>query len=241
VQRCLLDGNLASQSDLAYKNRYSKSTGEIVSSLTDIFAPFEGNALVEWFEDLTELWHETGPIPPDDRLAPRGMSQSIHYHNYWLWHQEDEARRTDVPDQDIAAAKRAIDKHNQLRNDGIETIDLWIDNVLNAAGINPGPEIELNSETPGSMVDRLSILSLKIFHMEEQALREDLLPDLQELCVLRANVLREQRQDLALALDKLFLDLRQVHKRHKVYRQYKMYNDPRFNPAIYLNKKEEGQ
>jgi len=210
-----------------------------VASLTDIFAPFSGMSLIEWFEDLTQLWHETGPIPPDDRLSPKGMTQALHYHNYWLWHQEDEARRTDVADKAIAAAKRAIDLHNQQRNDGIETIDLWIDNVLNAAGINPGGDVELNSETPGSMIDRLSILSLKIFHMDEQAQREDLSPDLKELCEIRGNVLREQRQDLAVALDKLFLELRQVRKRHKVYRQYKMYNDPRFNPAIYLNRKEE--
>lgn len=207
-------------------------------SLTDILAPLEGNGLIEWFDDLTGLWHETGPIPPDDRLAPKGMTQSLHYHNYWLWHQEDEARRQDVIAEDIAAAKRLIDKHNQQRNDGIETIDLWIDNVLNVAGIKPGPEVELNSETPGSMVDRLSILSLKIYHMDEQASREELTADLRDLCKIRANVLREQRHDLALALDKLFLDLRQVHKRHKVYRQYKMYNDPRFNPAIYLHKKK---
>ena len=212
-----------------------------MTSLNDIFAQFAGNGLIEWFADLTELWHETGPIPPDDRLSPKGMTQALHYHNYWLWHQEDEARRTDVSDKDIAAAKRAIDMHNQQRNDGIETIDLWIDNVLSAAGINPGPEIGLNSETPGSMVDRLSILSLKIYHMDEQSQRKELAPDLKELCEIRANVLREQRQDLALALDKLFLDLRQVCKRHKVYRQYKMYNDPRFNPAIYMNKKEEGK
>jgi hypothetical protein len=58
---------------------------------------------------------------------------------------------------------------------------------------------------------------------------------------LRTNILLEQRQDLAHALDKLFLDLRQVRKRHKVYRQFKMYNDPRFNPAIYLNKKEDAR
>jgi hypothetical protein len=212
-----------------------------VTSLNDIFAQFEGNGLIEWFGDLTELWHETGPIRPDDRLSPKGMTQALHYHNFWLWHKEDEARRTDISDEEIATAKRTIDMQNQQRNDGIENIDLWIDNVLNAAGINPGVEVELNSETPGSMVDRLSILSLKIYHMDEQSMRKDLGAELQELCEIRANVLREHRHDLALALDKLFLDLRQVRKRHKVYRQYKMYNDPRFNPAIYMNKKEEGK
>lgn len=206
------------------------------TSLSSILAPLEGLSLIEWFTDLTELWHETGSIPPEDRLSPKGMTQWIHFHNYSLWHLEDEARRTDVEDSHIAEAKRAIDRHNQQRNDGIEQVDFWIDNVLTTAGINPDAGTELNSETPGSIIDRLSILCLKIFHMEEQKERADLKKDVKELCTLRVNILCEQRDDLAKALDKLFMDLRQVVKRHKVYRQFKMYNDPRFNPALYKNK-----
>ncbi|MBN2356074.1 DUF4254 domain-containing protein [candidate division KSB1 bacterium] len=207
-----------------------------MTSLTTILAPLSGNNLIEWYSDLTSLWHETGPIPPEDPLTPKGMTQWIHFHNYSLWHHEDEARRTDVPDKHIADAKHAIDRHNQQRSDGIEKLDIWIDNVLHTAGIEPEEEVEFNSETPGSIIDRLSILSLKIYHMDEQIERSDLSKELNELCTLRANILREQRDDLAKALDKLFLDLRQVKKRHKVYRQFKMYNDPRFNPAIYKNK-----
>lgn len=210
-----------------------------MTSLTDIFAPLSSATLLEWYNDLTGLWHETGAIAPEDRLTPKGMTQWIHYHNFSLWHEEDEARRTDMPDSHIALAKRAIDKHNQQRNDGIEKIDVWIDNVLKTAGIQPDDSIEINSETPGSIIDRLSILALKIYHMEEQAERSDLAPEVRDLCVIRLNILREQQTDLARALDKLFLDLRQVHKKHKVYRQFKMYNDPRFNPAIYLNRKDD--
>ncbi len=210
-----------------------------MTSLTDIFSPLASSNLLEWFQDLNQLWHETGPIAPEDRQASKGMTQWIHYHNYCLWHEEDEARRSDVPDAYIVRAKRDIDKHNQQRNDGIEKVDVWIDNVLSTAGIQPDEQVELNSETPGAIIDRLSILTLKIYHMEEQKERPDLSDDLRNLCDLRRSILHEQINDLARALDKLFLDLRQVKKRHKVYRQFKMYNDPRFNPAVYLHRRDD--
>ncbi len=204
-----------------------------MASLSEILAPFQGKNLVEWFDDLTILWHETGPIEPDDHLSPKGMTQWIHYSNFVLWHYEDEARRVDVSDSEIAKCKRAIDKRNQQRNDGIEQLDIWIDNALTAAGVQPPRDAEINSETPGSIIDRLSILSLKIFHMEEQARREEAEDSHRTLSELRAKVLAEQRSDLLHALDRLFLDLRMTKKQHKVYRQFKMYNDPRFNPALY--------
>lgn len=207
-----------------------------MTSLTQIFAPFKGETLLEWLTDLTALWHETGPIVPKDYLSPIGMSQWIHYHNYALWHLEDEARRTDVPDSEIAKCKRAIDKHNQKRNDGIEQVDIWIENVLKTAGIETDANVEINSETPGSIIDRLSILSLKIFHMSEQCERKGLDEDIREMLQVRTNILLEQRDDLSKSLNKLILDLRQAKKRHKVYRQFKMYNDPQFNPSIYKNK-----
>ncbi len=204
-----------------------------MASLSEILVPFQGKNLVEWFDDLTVLWHETGPIEPDDHLSPKGMTRWIHYNNFVLWHYEDEARREDVPDSEIAKCKRAIDKRNQQRNDGIEQLDIWIDNALTAAGIQAPQDAEINSETPGSIIDRLSILSLKIFHMEEEARREDAEESHRTLCQLRAKILTEQRNDLVHAIDRLFLDLRLTKKRHKVYRQFKMYNDPRFNPALY--------
>jgi hypothetical protein len=204
-----------------------------VNSLSEIFAPFKSENLIEWFDDLVTLWHETGPIEPEDHHSPKGMFQWVHYHNFKLWHSEDQARRTDLEPEKIVACKRKIDHHNQLRNDGIEQIDVWIDNVLKTAEIDPDDSVEINSETPGSIIDRLSILTLKIYHMEEQTRRQDIDRSHLELCQMRCQILLQQRQDLGVAFDKLMLDLRQVKKKHKIYRQYKMYNDPMFNPGLY--------
>ena len=204
-----------------------------MSSLTEILTPFKGDRLVEWFTDLVDLWHNTGPLEPEDHLSPKGMTQWIHYNNFIIWHFEDDARRTDVQDSEIVKCKRQIDKHNQLRNDAIERIDVWIDTVLKNYSIEPSDAVEANSETPASIIDRLSIISLKIYHMQEQLDRKDVDKEHLELAKKRIGVLEEQRDDLIKALDKLILDLRQARKRHKIYRQYKMYNDPRFNPALY--------
>ena len=206
-------------------------------SLTEILSPFEGNRLIEWFSDLTQLWHNAAPVVSEDHDSPKGMTQWIHYNNFLLWHLEDDARRTDVPAEEIVKCKRAIDQHNQQRNDGIEKVDIWLDNVLKTSGIQPGDDVEINSETPGSIIDRMSILSLKIYHMREQSEREGVSEDHRKVARARLGVLEEQLRDLAKALDKLILDLRKANKRHKVYRQFKMYNDPNFNPAIYSSKK----
>ncbi len=203
-----------------------------MKSLTEIFAPFKSDNLLEWFDDLVLLWHETGPIEPEDRYTPKGMVQWVHYHNFQLWHHEDQARRHDLPAEELISHKRAIDRHNQARNDGIEQIDVWIENVLVTSGIEPNRETEMNSETPGSICDRLSILSLKIYHTDEQKTRPDVEKNHIKICKDRLAILHEQRKDLGHALDRLILDLRQAKKRHKIYRQFKMYNDPRFNSFL---------
>ncbi len=207
-------------------------------SLTEIFTPFKGARIIEWFTDLSELWHNTGPIEPEDHLSPKGMTHWIHYNNFTLWHLEDDARRSDVDASEIVSCKRKIDMYNQQRNDAIERIDVWIANVLENADIHPDEETEMNSETPGSIVDCLSIVCLKIYHMSEQLHRDDVDKEHKKVASLRLAILNEQRDDLSKALDKLMLDLRQAKKRHKVYRQFKMYNDPRFNPSIYKPKKD---
>ncbi len=207
-----------------------------MQSLTEIFTPFKGVRIVEWFTDLSELWHNTGPIEPDDHLSPKGMTQWIHYNNFTLWHLEDDARRSNVDAAEIVSCKRKIDTYNQQRNDAIERIDVWIANVLDNADIYPGEETEMNSETPGSIIDRLSIVCLKIYHMSEQLHRNDVDKEHKKVAGMRLAILNEQRDDLTNALDKLVLDLRQAKKRHKVYRQFKMYNDPRFKPSLYKSK-----
>jgi hypothetical protein len=165
-----------------------------------------------------------------------------HFHNRSLWAQEDLARRTLAPDADIVANKRAIDRHNQARNDAIERIDEFL---LSALGlVDPAtigsalpvstvaPGARLNSETAGSMLDRISILGLKIAAMREQTQRTDVDDAHRQACGERLQRLIQQRADLGACYDALLADARAGRAYFKVYRQFKMYNDPRLNPAL---------
>jgi hypothetical protein len=154
-----------------------------------------------------------------------------HRCNRSLWDEEDQARRRDVPDSAIAANKRSIDVFNQRRNDAIEKIDETLLALLPA--LEQGAKARLNSETAGAMIDRLSILALKIFHMRIQTKRADAGKDHLETSRARLARLIEQRADLAGCLDALLADCLAGRARFKVYRQFKMYNDPAFNPYLY--------
>ena len=155
-----------------------------------------------------------------------------HRCNCLLWDEEDLARRRSVPDAEIAGNKRAIDGHNQKRNDAIERIDEHLLNLLAARK----DDARLSSETPGAMIDRLSILSLKIHHMRLQTQRRDVDRAHVENCLLKLQRLNEQRADLAACLDRLLAECARGESYFKVYRQFKMYNDPALNPAIYGEK-----
>jgi hypothetical protein len=154
-----------------------------------------------------------------------------HRHNRLLWEEEDLARRRNVSDSEIAANKRNIDRYNQQRNDAIERTDEQLLNLLSA--VRPGPDARLNSETPGAMIDRLSILSLRIRNMKLQAERTDVARAHIESCLAKLARMEEQRADLASCLDQLLADCASGTRRFKIYRQFKMYNDPALNPAIY--------
>ena len=154
-----------------------------------------------------------------------------HRHNRLLWDEEDLARRRNVPDSEIAGNKRSIDRYNQKRNDAIEQVDVLLLELLSA--VRPGPDARLNSETPGAIIDRLSILSLRIRHMRLQAERKDVAAAHIEGCLAKLDRLKEQRTDLASCLDQLLADCASGASQFKVYRQFKMYNDPALNPAIY--------
>jgi len=157
-----------------------------------------------------------------------------HRYNCLLWDEEDLARRTHVADAEIAINKRAIDGYNQKRNDAIERIDEVMLDAL--SGVKRKPGAILNSETAGSMVDRQSILSLKIHHMRLQTTRADVDQLHIENCMMRLSRFLEQRRDLAGCFDRLVAESARGDAWFKVYRQYKMYNDPNLNPAIYGEK-----
>ena len=200
----------------------------------DNFPFLKGQHLCSLFDDWTRQWHDNDVPAISEMRDFQDYVKWIHYNNFMLWHQEDEARREDVADSVIVQCKRAIDRINQQRNDGIESIDLWIADQLK--NVPQRKEAAMNSETCGSIIDRLSILSLKIYHMREQTERSDVPAGHLERAQQRLSILREQRQDLLMAFDDLWYDLEHGRKRHKIYRQYKMYNDPDTNPALYSRK-----
>lgn len=165
-----------------------------------------------------------------------------HRNNARLWCEEDLARRTRVPDAEIVANKRQIDGFNQARNNAIERIDEWLllhlglvdaGSAATAQPVSLAPDgARLNSETAGSMIDRLSILSLKCKAMGEQVARTDVDEAHRGSARERLARLEEQRDDLRRCLDELLADSRVGRAYFKVYRQFKMYNDPSFNPAL---------
>jgi Protein of unknown function (DUF4254) len=168
------------------------------------------------------------------------------YHNHrfnsLLWAEEDLARRTTVSTEQIAANKRAIDAYNQARNDATERLDelllvsLGLVDADSARSDAPQarvpPGARLNSETAGSMVDRLSILALKLYAMQAQTQRQDVDAAHRASTTVKLERLRQQRQDLGACFDALMADAAAGRAYFKVYRQFKMYNDPRFNPAL---------
>jgi hypothetical protein len=191
--------------------------------------------LVTLHDGAVERWHAQ-PVAVGESEPLWREIQTNHARNFELWHEEDQARDPDAPDAVIARVKRAIDRLNQARNDAMERIDETVRSSLGAGSAGEAATVDarpLHSETVGSIVDRLSILSLKIFHMREQAERPDADAEHRRTCAAKLAVLLEQRGDLAAALAALADDLAAGRKRFKVYRQMKMYNDPALNPVLH--------
>jgi hypothetical protein len=155
-----------------------------------------------------------------------------HLANFELWHIEDEARAPGATDAELAGVKRRVDRTNQRRNDLAEQLDRALLAWLEPRWL-PNAAAELNSESPGLMIDRLSILALKIYHTREEAERADAPHGHAARNLERLAILEEQRADLAACLDALWRETLAGTRRFKLYRQLKMYNDPSLNPAIY--------
>jgi hypothetical protein len=203
--------------------------------------------IVELQDRMTIRWHveldagsEGSPAVPSTDAGEGNKSDEHwleqvarqHRANFDLWHIEDEARAPSATDAEIARLKRRVDITNQLRNDLAEALDRTLLGRLESRGL-PNPAAPLHSETPGLIVDRLSILSLKIYHTREEAERADAPPGHAERNRERLAILEEQRADLAACLDALWRETLSCTRRFKLCRQLKMYNDPSLNPAIY--------
>ncbi len=151
------------------------------------------------------------------------------------WHLEDIIRDPHIDPIEALQLKRRIDRSNQDRTDLVEQIDSYFRQKY--SDVNVSPDATINTESPAWAVDRLSILALKIYHMREQAEREDASEEHKQKCGAKLNVLLEQQVDLSTAIDQLLGDIAEGRKYMKVYRQMKMYNDPSTNPILYANKK----
>ena len=178
----------------------------------------------------TAEWHETSPKATEEGLL--GLAATEHHCNFELWHEEDRARREDRGFEFVYQAKRSIDRWNQRRNDCIEQIDKWLIERLPAFS----ETIPMHSETPGMIIDRLSILALKEYHMAEEAQRQDAHEEQRARCRQRLGVLRSQRSDLRNALAELLSDVAEGRRGFRVYYQFKMYNDPALNPELYKSR-----
>jgi hypothetical protein len=197
--------------------------------------------IVKLHDEKTSAWHtEALPGAEADEQTDSWLIRVERQHraNFDLWHIEDEARIPGATDAKLADVKRRIDRTNQHRNDLAEDLDRALLDWLAPQKL-PAHEAPLHSESPGLIIDRLSILALKIYHTREEAERTDCSTAHAERSRERLAILEEQRTDLARCLDLLWRESLAGTRRFKLYRQLKMYNDPTLNPAIYKNSASE--
>lgn len=166
---------------------------------------------------------------------PKDKIEHLLYRKNWIdtvqWHYEDIIRDPEIDPVEALALKRKIDASNQDRTDMVEFIDSYfLDKYKDVA---PKPDATINSESPAWAIDRLSILALKIYHMREEAQREDASKEHKEKCAAKLAVLLEQKKDLSTAIDQLLDAIASGDKYMKVYKQMKMYNDQDLNPVLY--------
>ncbi len=186
-------------------------------------------------EDYHRYDHVDTPIVDP---YPAGSIEYLLYHKNWIdtvqWHLEDIIRDPEIDPAEALAIKRRIDASNQERTDMVEYIDSYfLDRYKTVA---PLAEATINTETPAWAVDRLSILALKIYHMQQEAQRTDVSAEHRAACQAKLEVLLTQRTDLSQAIEELLADIGAGRKYMKLYKQMKMYNDPDLNPVLYAKK-----
>ncbi len=194
---------------------------------------------IEIFNQSIIDYHKTDNIYEKEKNPfPENTIEWLLYHKNWIdtvqWHLEDEIRSPNIEDKQVVFLKRWIDRSNQERNDTVEKIDDWF--LLQFKKIVPKPNAKMNSESPAWILDRMSILCLKIYHMEQEVRREDASLEHIEKCKNKLNILLEQQKDLSICYDEYISDILNGEKIMKVYRQMKMYNDEELNPVLRKNK-----
>ena len=192
-----------------------------------------------FFDDTTRLYHEHDNVDAKvDNPYENGSIEHTLFAKNWIdavqWHLEDIIRDPEIDPVAALALKRRIDRSNQDRTDMVEELDTYFRETYK--DVKPLDGATINTESPAWALDRLSILALKIYHMEVEVARTDASPEHIAKCQAKLNVLLEQRSDLITAINQLLDDIAAGRKYMKVYRQMKMYNDPDTNPVLYASK-----
>ncbi|MDR3010888.1 MAG: DUF4254 domain-containing protein [Sphingobacterium sp.] len=181
--------------------------------------------------------HDDVDYPINNPYEKQSLEHLL-YLKCWIdtaqWHMEDIIRNPNIEPREGLYWKRRIDESNQHRTDTVEYIDSYF--LQQYKGINVNPLASINTESPAWAIDRLSILALKIYHMEQETLRNDASVNHNFECQKKLNILLEQRKDLSQGIDELISAIETGQKYMKVYRQMKMYNDPSLNPILYTVK-----
>jgi hypothetical protein len=172
---------------------------------------------------------------PINNPFEKDQIEHLLYAKNWVdtvqWHYEDIIRDPHIDPVAALELKRKIDASNQVRTDMVEYIDSYF--LQKYSHISPKAEAKINTESPAWAIDRLSILALKIYHMQEEATRAEATADHREKCQQKLNILLEQKQDMFSSINQLLTDIENGEKYMKVYKQMKMYNDAELNPVLY--------
>ena len=192
------------------------------------------------FVQVINDYHKTDCV--DTPISNPYELKTIEYYLYlknWIdtvqWHLEDIIRDESITPDQALLIKRRIDASNQKRTDLVEYLDSWFLNHF--IDIVPAKEATINTETPAWALDRLSILALKIYHMNLEAERQSATPEHRAKCTTKLDVLLEQKTDLMTSINQLLADIENGKVKMKTYKQMKMYNDESLNPVLYQKAK----
>ena len=191
------------------------------------------------FEQVIADYHTMDNVDAQNHNPfENGSIEHLLYEKNWVdavqWHLEDIIRNPQIDPAEALVIKRRIDRSNQVRTDMVEYIDSYMLDKYKDVAV--AADAKINTETPAWAIDRLSILALKIYHMNQEVIREDASEEHRAACQKKLDVLLSQRVDLSTAIEELIEDIEAGRKYMKTYKQMKMYNDPKLNPILYGNK-----